>query len=184
MDHGTEWRISLGMGIEEVRRNLNEIAVQTGISFKGFKQMSDEDVSRYTGLAGEELQLCRQREYDEPFIVRTDKEAEKIRSMAGTMGMVITRGGRFHHITGGCDKGKAVRIISDLYRKEDPDTLTVAIGDSHNDLSMFQVVDRGYLVEKPGGFHDPSVPESAAIKVPAAGPKGFRMAIEEIMTVG
>jgi mannosyl-3-phosphoglycerate phosphatase len=184
VDHGTEWRINLGMGIEEVRRHLHEIADQKGVHYRGFSQMSDDEISRYTGLAGEELQMCRQREYDEPFIVNTDQEVEKIRSLAGAVGLVLTRGGRFHHITGGCDKGKAVKILADIYRKEIPDILTVAIGDSHNDLPMFQMVDKAYLVQKPGGFHDLTVPESVATRVPAIGPKGFRMAIEEIMTVG
>jgi mannosyl-3-phosphoglycerate phosphatase len=184
VDQGSEWRINLGMGIKEVRRHLLEIGNQTGVHYRGFEQMSDDEISCYTGLAGEELQMCRQREYDEPFIVNDEKEAEKLRSMTGQRGLVLTKGGRFHHLTGGCDKGKAVQILADLYRKESPDIMTVAIGDSHNDLPMFRVVDKGYLVGKPDGSHDLSVPEGAAKRIQAAGPKGFRVVVEEIMTVG
>jgi len=179
-----EWRIHLGMNIEEVRRHLREIAAATGLQYRGFQQMTDDEISLLTGLAGEELQMCRQREYDEPFIASSDEQVDRVRPLAASRGLVLTKGGRFHHAAGGCDKGKAVKILADLYRKERSDVLTVAIGDSQNDLPMFQAVDRGYLVGKPDGSHDPAIPESAAIRVPAGGPKGFRLVIEEIMTVG
>jgi mannosyl-3-phosphoglycerate phosphatase len=181
---GSEWKINLGMPIEEVRRRLRSISDETGIPCRGFEHMADEEISCHTGLSGGELYLCRQREYDEPFVVETDREGEIIRSMAASRGLVITKGGRFFHATGGCDKGKAVKLLADILLAEDPDLRTVAVGDSLNDLPMFQAVDRAYLVEKPDESHDPAIPETAAVRVPAVGPKGFRAVVQEIMTVG
>jgi mannosyl-3-phosphoglycerate phosphatase len=183
-DNGNEWRISLGMAISEVRRILREISVEAGVRYRGLEQMSDDELSGYTGLYGGELKLCRQREYDEPFIVDNDRGAETIRLKAAERGLIITKGGRFHHATGGCDKGKAVKFLTDIYRGSNPDIQTVAIGDSLNDLPMFQVVDRAFLVEKPDGSHDSTVPETAAVRVPAVGPNGFRRIIQEIITIG
>jgi mannosyl-3-phosphoglycerate phosphatase len=183
VDQGGEWRVNLGMGVEEVRRQLREMATQTGIQYRGFEHMTDDEISYYTGLTGEELRMCRQREYDEPFMVNNDEAADMIGSLAGSRGLVVTKGGRFHHLTGGCDKGKAVQILAALYRRENPGIMTFAIGDSQNDVAMFAAVDRAYLVGKPDGSHDFSVPEGAAKRIHAAGPNGFRVAVEEILTL-
>lgn len=183
-DGGNEWKINVGVSIDKVRALLRQTADEAGIRYKGFADMSDEEISGYTGLSGGEINLCRQREYDEPFIVGSEKEAGIIREMAADKGLVITRGGRFHHATGDCDKGKAVRILTDLYRNKNKKLKTVAVGDSFNDLPMFRAVDRAYLVGKPDGSHEAAIPEIEAVRVPAIGPKGFRAVIEEIMTIG
>jgi mannosyl-3-phosphoglycerate phosphatase len=183
-DDGSEWKINLGMSIGEVRKRLREVSVEAGITYRGFEQMSDEEISDHTGLSGGEINLCRQREYDEPFIIETEREARIFRKSAAVKGLVVTRGGRFFHATGGCDKGKAVRILADILLEDAPDIQTVAVGDSLNDLAMFQAVDRAYLVERPDESHDPEIPETAAVRIHAVGPKGFRAVVQEIMTVG
>jgi mannosyl-3-phosphoglycerate phosphatase len=50
-------------------------------------------------------------------------------------------GGRFHHILGRNDKGKAVEMLKGFYIKEFERIVTVGIGDSLNDLPMLNVVD-------------------------------------------
>ena len=111
-------------------------------------------------------------------------DLEAISRAAVLKGYHFTRGGRFYHLTGGCHKGDAVRIMADLYRRERVDPLFIGIGDSFNDLSMFEAVDRAYLVQKPDGTYDPLVPEEAAYRVSGAGPQGWRAAVEEVMILG
>ena len=178
------WKIPLAAGIDVVRGKLREAARESGVVYRGFEKMSGEEISRYSGLRGDELRACRQREYDEPFILERNGEIEKLRVPAKRKGLVLTRGGRFHHAADGCDKGGAVRILSNLFREKDPEILTVAVGDSQNDLAMLQVVDKGYLVKKADGTYDPEVLEKTVTRVQGIGPKGFRTVVEEIINFG
>lgn len=184
IDRDGEWRISLGAGIDEVRRGLEELSETAGFKYRSFDQMSADELSALTGLAGEELDQCLAREYDEPFVILGDHDADLIGRKAAQKGFHFTRGGRFYHLTGGCHKGDAVRILVNLYREERSDPLFVGIGDSFNDLPMFQAVDMAFLVQKPDGTYDPLIPEDAASRVSGVGPNGWRAAVEEVMTLG
>ncbi len=184
VDRDGEWRISLGTGINEVRRGLEELAETAGFKFRSFDQMSTDELSALTGLAGEELNQCLDREYDIPFIILGDHDADLIGRKAAEKGYHFTRGGRSYHLTSGCHKGEAVRLLANLYREELPEPLFVGIGDSFNDLTMFQAVDMAFLVQKPDGTYDPLIPEDAARRVSGAGPSGWRAAVEAVMTLG
>jgi len=180
-----EWRIPLGIPVGEVREKLRQAAAEAGVPCRVFGDMSFQEISRLSGLkVQEELDAARDREFEEPFILEGEESFEQLLVPAEKRGLVITRGGRFCHAAGGCDKGKAVRVLAGLFREKFPDILTVAVGDSQNDLAMLQSVDKGYLVRKPDGSYDPAVPRGAAQRIRGTGPKGFREAIEEVTTIG
>lgn len=183
VQHDGEWRICLGKGIEEVRRGLAKLSEGAGFSYTSFEQMSAEELSSLTGLAGEELDQCREREYDLPFVIEGHHDTDHIEAKATEMGFHFTWGGRFYHLTGGCHKGHAVKLLADLYREEKSDPLFVGIGDSINDLPMFEEVDKAFLVQKPDGTYDPLIPKGVANRVEGAGPRGWRAAIEEVMSL-
>ncbi|MDF1536862.1 MAG: HAD-IIB family hydrolase [bacterium] len=178
--HG-EWKIHLGVEIGQVRAVLEKIAGEVGFQYRSFGQMEASEISALTGLTWEEAQLSRQRDYDEAFFIPMEHEPEKIREAAQKHGFTLLRGGRCYHLTGGCHKGKAVKILSELYRRHKGMVLTIGIGDSANDLPMLEAVDRPFVVQKPDGSYDPDIPAGAAHRVDGIGPKGWRMAIEEIM---
>ncbi|MDF1526504.1 MAG: HAD-IIB family hydrolase [bacterium] len=179
-----EWRISLGAGIEEVRRGLEELSESAGFSYRAFGQMSADELSSLTGLAGKELDQCLVREHEELFIILEEHDADSIGKKAAEKGLHFTQGGRFYHLTSGVHKGDAVKILANLYREELPDPLFVGIGDSFNDLPMFTSVDMPFLVQKPDGTYDPLVPEDAACRVSGVGPRGWRIAVERVMILG
>ncbi|MGD8353589.1 MAG: HAD-IIB family hydrolase [Pseudomonadota bacterium] len=182
--HDGEWQISLGTGIDEVRSALQKLARSAGFAFRTVDQMSREELSSLTGLEGEELDHCLAREYDLPFVISGNPDLGQIAEKAREVGLHFTRGGRFYHLTGGCHKGKAVRLLANLYRMEKADPVFIGIGDSFNDLPMFEVVDKAFLVQKPDGTYDSLVPENAARRVEGAGPAGWRAAVEEVMVLG
>jgi mannosyl-3-phosphoglycerate phosphatase len=177
------WKIPLASGIDVVREMLRESAREAGVAYRGFGDMSREEISRYSGLQGDELSACIEREYDEPFVLERDWDLEKLGLSAGKRGLALTREGNFFHAAQGCDRGQAVRIIADLFREADHDIRTVAVGDGLKDLGMLMAVDRGYLVLKPDGTYDPDVPEEAVSRIGERGPKGFRAVTEEIVNL-
>jgi mannosyl-3-phosphoglycerate phosphatase len=67
-------------------------------------------------------------------------------------GLNYAWGGKFHHILGKNDKGKAVEILKELYENQFFSISTVGIGDSLNDLPMLSIVDQPILLKGKAGF--------------------------------
>jgi mannosyl-3-phosphoglycerate phosphatase len=91
-------------------------------------------------------------------------------------------GGRFHHILGKNDKGKAVEMLKELYENEFFSITTIGIGDSLNDLPMLRVVDRPIFLNKEDG----AAPEiflrvQGLSVIKGAGPKFWNQAILNII---
>ncbi|MDI6698646.1 MAG: HAD-IIB family hydrolase [Candidatus Saccharicenans sp.] len=77
----------------------------------------------------------------------------KIKPIARRYGLRITAGGRFYHLTGDNDKGRAVRRLKKLYRLQQGKIIAIGLGDSANDWPMLKVVDLPVLVARPDGRH-------------------------------
>jgi mannosyl-3-phosphoglycerate phosphatase len=97
------------------------------------------------------------------------------------LGLLWTRGSRYYHLTGANDKGKAVKLLTDLYKQEHGKIVTIGLGDSLNDLPMLQVVDYPVLVQKPGGRYEESIRLSGLLKVLGIGPEGWRTAVLKLL---
>lgn len=173
---GEGWRVlEIGLPIAELRQRMAAFKGRLGI--KGFGDLSDREVAKLTGLSKEQAAKARKREFNEPLLPPADDEAGKaLNEAAEEAGLQLTQGGRFWHLLGGGDKGKAVRLLSVLYAKHDPELTTMALGDAPNDLSMFQAVERPVLVAKPGGGHAQVELEGLLLE-PLAGPAGFNHAV-------
>jgi mannosyl-3-phosphoglycerate phosphatase len=78
------------------------------------------------------------------------------------------------------DKGRAVSILSDLFREKHPDLITAACGDAPNDAPMLAAVDRAFLVARPEGRHE-SLDLPHITKIPLPGPAGFNHAVLSLL---
>ncbi|BEQ14390.1 HAD-IIB family hydrolase [Desulfoferula mesophila] len=176
IEAGGGWKVlEIGLPIAEVRQRMAVFKDQ--LRLQGFSEMSDHEVAKLTGLSKEQAAQARRREFNEPILPPADQAAgEALVRAAEEAGLQLTQGGRFWHLLGGGDKGKAVRLLSVLYAKRDPDLVTMALGDAPNDLSMFQAVERPVLVARPDGSHAP-VELEGLTKEPLAGPAGFNHAV-------
>jgi mannosyl-3-phosphoglycerate phosphatase len=178
--------IEIGTPYVKLRSKLREIGQALGCKLKGFGDMSAEEIRERTGLTQAEAVLAKQREYDEPFAIEgSGVRLEDVEHLAKTKGLTCTRGGRFHHLHGPNDKGRACRYLIDWYgRSLEPGAgklLTVGIGDSVNDLPMLAEVDRRIVVSRPDGTYDPAVRLPGLIKAPGIGPAGWRDAMLEFL---
>lgn len=176
------WVISLGTDYSSLVKALSEVKERTGLKIKGFSDMSDEEVAITCGLGLEEARLARQRHFDEPFLV--DGDANGLREAITAMGLKCTEGGRFFHLTGNIDKGKATKRLTEIYRKNCPhfNIVSVGIGDSLNDLHMLETVDIAILVKGPDGQHDRRVAVKGLIRTEAIGPRGWNDAVLKLIT--
>jgi mannosyl-3-phosphoglycerate phosphatase len=172
----------IGRPYQELVRELNRLSQETGTAIRGFHQMSDEEVARETGLSLRAARMSRQRETGEPFRFQ-DATPSAIRTFcrrAQQRGYSVLRGGRFWHFSGGCDKGLALSVLIGFFRTAwQSRILTIALGDSGNDLPMFRLVDRPILMPKANGTYSSDVtaamPDITRAKRP--GPEGWAAAL-------
>lgn len=173
--------IELGTPYDEIRVVLNQMRERFPGKIKGFGDLSRQEVSALCSFSLRQASLAKRREYDEPFILKDETEFEDIEEMASRSNLHITRGGRFYHLIGNNDKGKAVMLLRDIYGKKSKHFKTIALGDSQNDLPMLRVVDYPVLMQKPDGSYDPSIKLDNLILAPGVGPPGWREAILKIL---
>ena len=140
--------LELGVYYSQIREVLESVKRETGIQIKGFYDFSQEDISSLSGLSLKEAAFAKKREYDEPFVVEGgEKEIDIVKKKIIMKGLNYAWGGKFHHILGKNDKGKAVEILKELYENQFFSISTIGIGDSLNDLSMLSTVDHPILLK-------------------------------------
>lgn len=181
-ESGDFWVCALGAPHAAVVRILHAAAGECGLRVEGFSSMSHARISELTGLPVEEAVLAGQREFDEPFLIRDPREPALscLHDAIRKAGLNLTRGGRFFHIMGKCDKGEAVRRVMDLYRERHPGVRFAAAGDAENDLPMLRQVDHPFLVRRPdGGFNQAAVFDRVTV-TQGIGPEGFCEAVQTL----
>jgi len=173
--------IELAISRRRVRRLLIRIGKESDLRFKGFSEMSAAEVAEITGLDLESARLAQQREYDEPVKLDSSEKKDLSRFLAklGEAGLKWSYGGRLYHVMGGGGKGKAVEILSGLYRRVWREITTIGLGNGLNDLPMLSQVDIPFLVQKSGNsWEDMNMPRLH--KVQGVGPEGWSEAIAEV----
>lgn len=164
--------IRLGAKYADLRRVLKELQAE-GFNIKGFGDMSVDEISALTKLNSEEAEMAKEREFDEPFIFKGQEGGvTQVLVEIQKRGFNYTQG-QFYHILGNSDKGKAVSILIDLFKKQYHEIVTVAFGDSPNDLPMLERVDYPVLVQKHNGEHDRQINIPGLLRADGIGPAGW-----------
>ncbi|MBI3663489.1 MAG: HAD-IIB family hydrolase [Acidobacteria bacterium] len=179
--------IALARPYDEITEALEDIAAEAGVEAVGFHQMSAKEIAENSGLDPQQVQLARQRDYDEPFFLAgaTPKKEEKFIRLARERKFEVVRGSRFWHIHSGSDKGRAVRELMKHFRAAWRMKLrAIALGDSANDLPMLAAADAAVLLPR----HDGSLDEAVTSELPrvtrgsAPGPEGWNDAVLKLLS--
>jgi mannosyl-3-phosphoglycerate phosphatase len=179
--------IELGTPYALLRDVLRQIEDAVGTRLRGFGDLSVDEVMATTGLSREDALRAMLREFDEPFLVNgPPKLIEAICRQIVTRGLNWTRGGRFFHLTGNNDKGRAANILLRCYKRQGrerdlPNLETIGIGDSLNDLPLLLAVDHPVLVQKPDGSYDSDINLPNLIRAPDIGPAGWNRAVRDLL---
>jgi mannosyl-3-phosphoglycerate phosphatase len=175
--------LELGTFYLQIIEVLKSIKQETGIQIIGFSDLTEEELTSFCGLSLEEAKFAKKREYDEPFMIKGGlKEIEIVKEEIKKRGMGYTWGGRFHHIFGKNDKGKAVEILKELYENQFFSIYTIGIGDSLNDLSMLSSVDYPIFLHIKGTLLPEAISFKKNVKViHGAGSKAWNFAILDII---
>ena len=185
-EDGKYLMIKLGADYAELRNALTELR-EEGFDITGFGDMSIKEIVKLTGLIPADAKRARQRYFDEPFVSHSkSKDVANLKRRIRAKGFNYTQG-EFFHIMGGSDKGRAVNIIKRLYAKKYSKIVTIALGDSPNDIEMLQNVDYPVIVQKKDGLYNREVIRKVkrCIKADGIGPEGWNKAVIKLLkTVG
>jgi mannosyl-3-phosphoglycerate phosphatase len=179
-EYGGYCILRLGAFYSTLRKSLGELRSE-GFPVRGFGDMTIEEVAALAGLSTEEAAMAKERYFDEPFILTGgDIQTKNLRQAIEKKGLNFEEG-RFFHLVGGSDKGRAVSILTSLFRRQLGSLKTLALGDGPNDIPMLREVDYPVVVQRPDGGYDSRIEVPNLIRADGIGPRGWNQSVMELI---
>jgi mannosyl-3-phosphoglycerate phosphatase family protein len=167
--------IEIGGHSNEIRKQLSKIREELQIDFKGTTDVTLDEISRRVQIPLPFAKRMSKREYGETILEIDPSDLGKLAKACKRIGLKVIHGGRYTDITQGNDKGKATRVLVDLFkRKYQPKrTIFIGLGDSENDLPMLRLMDIPVLVQRANGSWCDSRIKNL-LRSTGIGPRGWR----------
>jgi mannosyl-3-phosphoglycerate phosphatase len=171
----------LGKEINVIKDVLHELRTKNKWNFEGYSDWTIATVIEHTGLTKEDATRSHKRQFSEPILWHDNEDNFSLFCQAiEKNNLRVIRGGRFIHILGQSNKGKALHFLqSTLYDKNPPKL--VCLGDSYNDLDMLHIADIPVLVRSPAHDFPPHQCLNPVIYTEAYGPEGWLEAFNQII---
>ena len=115
-----------------------------------FRSLSIEEKMYYSGLSESDLNFAEKRVHTELVIWKSDNILlSRFANFLESIDLTISKGGRFYHISHLHNKLKAMNILVNEFKKyySNIEYITVAMGDSNNDLEMLNAADFSCLIK-------------------------------------
>lgn len=182
--HGPEQVTCAGPRREDILERLQALRAN-GFRFTGFADLSDEQLSKLTGLTPRAAAMARERIATEPLLWQgTEPELANFRDVLAEQGLTLLAGGRFLHVMGAFDKADATAMLLQRYRDCWPDRqwLSVALGDSPNDQAMLAGADLAVLIAGKNTEQIQLPAHASVLRSEAPGPAGWNRCVLEILS--
>jgi mannosyl-3-phosphoglycerate phosphatase len=155
--------------------------------FVGFSDINIDELMSLTGLSDQQAVSSKNRMFSEPLLwLEDDSNIDQFCREMKNHFMRVIRGGRFIHVIGMTDKGKAQGWIKTAYETLYNERYKImALGDAENDLDM--ILDSDFPVQIRSLQHEfPSIPEDKNVyRTSAVGPAGWHEAVtRQLQNVG
>lgn len=148
--------------------------------FITFSQLGPSGIQSSTGLSSADAEKANSREFSEPLIWKsTEQRKQAFIAMLIESGANVLQGGRFLNVTGNCDKGQALKWLSEYYKKEkkNDELISIAAGDSQNDVAMLDAADKAIIIRSPVA-PSPLIRNPNKYQTQATGPEGWTEGIK------
>ena len=163
---------------------LAQYAQHHPATYTSFEQLGIAGIMSLTGLDRAQAMRAAQREYSEPLKwLGSTSEFDLFDEYMQSNGARLLKGGRFIHVSGECDKGRALTWMLAQYQRQLQQTLvTIALGDSLNDVAMLEAADYAIVIRSP--VHDiPTLNKAKHVIVTDQyGPQGWVEGMTKILT--
>ncbi len=171
--------IPFGKSISYVRETISRQRAEQSLDFVVYADLPVNEVADLTGLNEEGSVRAMQRDFSET-ILKGEVNNQFIEGL-DSEGFHNIPGSKFQTIVSKtADKGRAVNVLSSLYKAEFHDVITYGLGDSRNDEAMLAAVDHPYLVQRPDrSWID--LNEVQAKGLTGVGPEGFTQLVDMIL---
>jgi mannosyl-3-phosphoglycerate phosphatase len=150
------------------------------IGFRGFGDMTVQEIAERTGLPLEQAELAKQRQFSEPGVWQgTSQGLAAFQTALAEHGIHARRGGRFLTLSFGQTKADAMARVIEVLQ---PQT-TIALGDAPNDIEMIEAAERGVVIHNPHAKPLPPLRGEATgtiIRSAQPGPAGWADAILQL----
>jgi mannosyl-3-phosphoglycerate phosphatase len=169
------WSIILGASHLEIENILTSINLSEEDAIR-LSRCTVQQAVDLTGLSEEQAEQAIAREFSEPLIWLSGEESLKdFQQQLQVKGLTTLQGGRFIHVIGDCDKGRATAELMSCYGDK---VKSIVLGDSANDAAMLSVADLSIIVKSPSNLQLQKI-VTADIQTRASAPEGWREAIEK-----
>lgn len=164
-----------------VYHDLRGVLAGLPTGFKGFGDMSANEVSTLSGLSVQDASRAKARQFSEPGLW-TGIEAQKATFVGAAQdaGLFVQQGGRFLTLSFG---GTKADRMDEMIRRFAPD-YTIALGDAPNDIKMLERADFGVIVKNTRSAGIPTLHGEATGRIRRTtrdGPAGWAEAIFDIL---
>lgn len=180
--HPNFLKLSLCEDREYWLTTLDKVKPDYSKQFTHFSEMGTLGISRATGLSTEKAALANQREYSEPILWTGDQDSKlKFINDMRQLGANIQEGGRFLHLTGHCNKGKALSaLLKQFQQQQVTPILSIAVGDGKNDVSMLETAEEAILIRSPVHPFPDTPTQTHILKTDHYGPHGWTEGIKKV----
>lgn len=162
---------------------LGELRAELDGCFRGFAELSVDDIVALTGLSPATAKAAAAREFGEAIHwCGNDAQLAHFTARVSAAGGRVHRGGRFLHVVGPSDKGVALRWLCRFWAGRDgAQIISIAAGDGQNDVAMLDVADYALVVRSPA-HPPPELTRRSGVWVSAQeGPAGWCEGIGAIL---
>ena len=154
--------------------------------FTGFSEAATEAIMQWTGLPEKKAVQAADRHFSEPIRWHGSPErSNSFKNILQNKGARVLQGGRFMHVAGNSDKGKAMNWLSSFYYQRQgwkQPAVTLAIGDGPNDLDMLEAADRAIVIRSPvNPAPKLRTNDTNSIYTQDFGPHGWAQGVEQIL---
>lgn len=137
--------------VAELVESLERARAETGAPVRTIFEMPDDELSVLTGIRGEALSAARVRQATLPLVVEGSWDDSLRAALVPSRPLRLIRGNKFLHFQGDHDKITVLPRLTGLLGRNEG--VTVACGDSPNDLQLLAQADLPIIVPGPGGPH-------------------------------
>jgi mannosyl-3-phosphoglycerate phosphatase len=148
--------LELGIPYSIVREKLAQASTKAGVMAIGFGDMSADTIAATSRILLPLAVLAKKRMYDEPLLI-AQKDEKRLEEAVKAEGLSFTFGGKYFHVGGYTNKGKAATILKQHLERKFGNIVTYGIGDSQNDLPLLTAVNVPMLVRRKFGGRNASL---------------------------